>query len=817
MQPQLHLVGNAHIDPVWLWRWTEGYHEVRATFQSALDRLREDPDFIFTASSAAFYEWIENSAPAMFAEIRQRVAEGRWELAGGWWVEPDCNIPAGESFARHALLAQGYFREKFGRRARVGFAPDSFGHNASLPQLLRLSGLNYYVFMRPQPHEKTLPGRLFRWQSPDGSALPAYQIPYEYCTWGRELDHNLERVAAELVPPAAALMFFYGVGNHGGGPTRENLASLHRLQGRADLPRLMFSSPERFFDALDGADGASDELPVVQGELQHHARGCYAAHSGVKHWNRQAENLLLAAEKWAAWGQISAGQAFPAVELRRAWKALLFNQFHDILAGTSLEAAYADVRNALGEAMAVAQRAQNAAAQALAWQIDIPDLPGSQALVAFNPHAWAVRSGLELEVRGLNGDELLLDAHSREIPYQWVQPQASAGWCRRISFLADLPPLGYAVFRLVPRPVNTAGAALALRQASDTVLENEHLRLEIDPWSGAIAALLDRRSGLELFTGLAAYPLVIGDPSDTWSHGVDRFDALVGEFTAVSIRLVENGPVKATIRASSRYQASTLVQEFTLYRELAQIDVRVTVDWREQFKMLKLHFPLRLEDALATAEVAFGAQARPTTGEEEPCQAWVDVSGRAGPERQLYGLSLLNDAKYSYDVDGSAIHLTVLRSPVYANHLPLVPDPLGDYAFIDQGMQEFHYTLLPHPGSWQTAGTVRRAAELNQPAWLQAATVHPGPRLLSGSFMAVEPENVVVSAFKRAETRPGWVLRAYETAQRPAAATFHLPGLGRELAAAFGPAEIKTFFVPDDAALAVSEVNFLEEERETGA
>ena len=804
MSKKLHLIGNAHIDPVWLWQWTEGYHEVKATFRSALDRMNESPDFTFSASSAAFYEWVEGSDPQMFAEIQQRVAEGRWELTGGWWIEPDCNIPGGELFARQALLAQSYFREKFGRQARVGYAPDSFGHNAGLPQILKLSALDSYIFMRPGPHEKSLPGRLFWWQGADGSRVAAHQILFTYATWGDDLAPHVERCAAELNAPVEELMCFYGVGNHGGGPTRANIASLHRLQDRSDLPGLVFSSPERYFAAVTAQNW---DLPVVTGELQHHASGCYAAHSGIKRWNRRSENMLLAAEKWAAVGQVAAGQAYPGEELRWAWKNVLFNQFHDILAGTSLEAAYEDARSQLGEAQSIAGRALNRAAQALGWQVAIPEQPGSHPLIAFNPHAWASLANLELEVRGISPAVTLLAPDGQAIPCQWVQPQAAAGGCSRISFSAELPPLGYAVFRLVE---NDTPAVFPEIQASDTVLENEHLRLEINPESGAISSLRDKQRDIEVFRGEGARAEVIEDTSDTWSHNVFRFDQVVGGFQPVSARLVEQGPVKAVIRVISTYAESTLIQEFSLYAHQAQVAVKVTVDWHEHFKLLKLRFPVNVDQSATTAEVPYGVMFRRASGEEEACQNWVDVSGSLGAGGQAYGLSLLNDGKYSYDVNGSEIGLTVLRSPIYAHHMPVSPEPEGFYSFIDQGVQHFHYSLLPHSGGWQEAGTVRRAAELNQPAWLQAATCHPGRLPMQDSFMAVQPENLVVSAFKLAEDGQGWIVRAYESAGRATAGRVDLPVLERSIEADWGAFEVKTFYLVRDAAQPAQEVNFLE-------
>ncbi|RPI81490.1 MAG: alpha-mannosidase, partial [Chloroflexi bacterium] len=383
----LFMIGNAHLDPVWLWQWQEGFHEVKATFRSALDRMNECEDFIFVSSSAAYYEWAEENDPEMFEEIRQRVAEGRWRLVGGLWVEPDCNIPSGESFVRQALYAQHYFKEKFNRTAVVGYNVDSFGHNAMLPQILKKSGLNHYIFMRPMPHEKGLPSRLFWWESGDGSRVLAYRLPYEYCTWGKELEGHVRRCATELKTPYDTGMCFYGVGNHGGGPTVENLESIRRMKSDLAFPELRFANPEDFFE---DAIKKGYPIPVIHDELQHHASGCYAVHSGVKRWNRKAENLLAAAEKWSALASWETGLAYP-MEIKRAWKNVLFNQFHDILAGTSLEEAYEDARDQFGEAISIAGRAYNGAVQSLAWNVQIePEEPrwgepSMTPIVVFNP------------------------------------------------------------------------------------------------------------------------------------------------------------------------------------------------------------------------------------------------------------------------------------------------------------------------------------------------------------------------------------------------------------------------------------------------
>ncbi len=807
-QSTLHMIGNAHIDPVWLWQWTEGFHEVKATFRSALDRMKEYPEFTFTASSAAFYEWVEQSDPAMFAEIQARVAEGRWQIIGGWWVEPDCNIPGGESFARHALYAQRYFKEKFGRMARVGYAPDSFGHHGMLPQILRKSGLDYYVFMRPSPEEKELPGSgwLFWWESDDGSRVLAYRIARSYGSWGNELLDRVQETSELLSPPIDELMCFYGVGDHGGGPTKANLDNLRLLAQDPDLPQIILSTPERYLDQVQSKGWA---LPVVHDDLQHHSSGCYSVNSAIKRLNRHSENLLIAAEKLSLLANWTTGQPYP-YDLGRAWKNVLFNQFHDVMAGTSIEPAYQDAQATHGESVAIGQRSLNLATQSLAWGIQMSPEECTWPFVVFNPNAWEIKTHIEKDIvfYGLPENAVLLDSRGDRIPFQIVQGSSLVPFGPRISFNAELPALGYTTFMLVSRPDQPDYPNLT---AGPSSLENQRWQLEIDPGTGNISRLMDKKTGSQVFNGQGAQAMVIDDPSDTWSHGIFRFDKVIGSFQAESVHLAENGPVKSTLTVTSRYGASRLIQAFTLYAGLDQIDVAVTVDWHEAQKLLKLRFPLNLEQGLATYEIPFGHIHRPMDGEEEPGQAWVDVSGFIPGTRTPYGFSLLNDGKYSFDIQPENISLTVLRSPIFAHHWPAQPEPDRCYTYVDQGIQHFTYSIFPHEGSWEDAGTVRQAANLNQPPVVLIGTAHPDGSLpRQDSFIQVDQPNLVVSVLKKAEDGEGMVLRAYETSKKATEATISLPKWGRTVQASFGPCEIKTFLIARDPAVPVVEADLLE-------
>jgi len=795
----LHMIGNAHIDPVWLWQWPEGYQEVRATFQSAIERMKEYPEFVFTCDSVCYLEWVEETDPELFEAIRERVAEGRWELVGGWWVEPDCNIPSGESFVRQALYGQRYLHEKFGILATTGSNVDPFGHNATLPQLLRKSGIDSYVFLRPQIHELTLPGPYFWWESPDGSRVLAYRIPHEYCAPGADLGYHVDKALAQLPADRPELMVFYGVGNHGGGPTRANLDSIRRLNETDSLPRLACSSTRAFFDRI----AEEPDIPVHAGELQHHCVGCYTAHSGVKRWNRRAENLLQRAEKWAAVADFAAGLPYPLADLTEAWKLVLFNQFHDTLAGTAIAPAYEDSRDQYGHASSLAASAFNRAVQAVARRIDIPAEPDMRPVVVFNPHPWRLRADVEFEFAGFRDSSArMTDDEGRAVPLQPTRSRATVSGSRgRLVFPADVPPLGYRVYRMYPGATNSAGRL----SATDTTLENEQLALEIDPATGWFSRLEDKATGVDLAAPGRGHAVVVDDPSDTWGHRVVSFDDVVGEFECTSVRLVEHGPVRAIIRVESRFEASTLAEEIVLGATSRSVEVRALLDWRERHRLLKLRVPTSIETDRATFEVPYGHLERTAEGHEEPAQAWVDVSdGRAG-------LSVLNDSKYGHDARGGDIGMTAARSPIYAWHEPKEYDADGVYEYLDQGLQELTYRLVPHDGDWRAAGTVRLAAELNQPAFPLLESYHAGELPQQSSYAAVDGDDVVLTVVKAAEDGDGaLIVRAYETAGRASRATIALPLAGRTIEAEFAAYEVKTFRIPRDPEAPLVETDLLE-------
>lgn len=785
-----HMIGNAHLDPVWLWSWREGFQENTATFLSALDRSDEFDEFVFTATSAQFFMWIEENEPELFQRIREKVKQGRWVICGGWWVEPDCNVPSGESFSRHALYAQNYFHKKFGVTAHTGYCVDSFGHNDMIPQLLRQAGMENYVFMRPGPHENGELPCMFLWEAPDGSQVTAYRLALQYgfCI---NMEENLNK-CLDMVTVQDKMMFFYGVGNHGGAPTVQNIRDIYAIKEKRPELDITFSTPDNFFAEIE-----KDGLPVVKGPLLHHAAGCYSVNSEIKRLNRKAENALLSAEKLMS--MASAWRGIKADTMDRAWENLLFNQFHDTLAGTALAECYYDARNQVGESISIADRCRNRALQAISFHIDVPYDPTTRPVVVFNPHSWAVRTPVELEFERSSPlfpyeAIAIKDADGNLCPCQMIQSTCVTENRSRFTFMAEIPPLGYSTYFVcgVEKQEQPDGG-------QELTLENELLRVTFAETSTGIVSILDKRTGKELLSE-PTYAAVYEDMADTWGHTVKKLDQKLGELRPVSVRVADDGPVRKAIQVISQYGGSTMVQTYCLYAGEDKITVHTKINWQERRTALKLCVPVNVKDPQATCEIPFGYSRKAFSGMEEPVQRWADISGTDG------GISLLNDEKYGISFTDGEMRLTVLRCQAYAHH---DPEPLADereYDFIDQGIQKFTYQLKIHNGDWMHAGTVQDATLLNQPVIANYETFHKGELPRRNSAIHIDRENILLSALKKPYQGEGHILRLYEAYGENTQANLTL--FGKEFAVSFRPHEIKTLRIMPDGAC--REVDFME-------
>jgi alpha-mannosidase len=804
-------VGNSHIDMAWLWPETETVEVVHNTFGTALQLMREYPDFKFSASAAQAYVWMEEKYPAIFSEIEQRVKEGRWEIVGGMWVEPDLNMPDGESLVRQILLGKRYFKQKFGVDVNIGWNPDSFGYNAQLPQIYKRAGIDYFVTQKLlwASEFTKFPYRLFWWQASDGTRMMTYfpsdyALPIEPVRMARDsavygpMMWKYKGGTNSAPDGALQMMYLYGVGDHGGGPTRVDLDTGLRWQ-KADVvyPKVEFSSAASFLNDLTNNENELN-LPVWEGELyfQYH-RGVQTTQSETKRGNRKGEVALLDAEKLASIGTLF-GQAYPQADFDASWKKVLFNQFHDILPGSGIAINYVDAARKYAEVQRFSNDTMQAALGDLAARVGFPPSPAriSQAnpqefgevqlqvvssnvgVLVFNPLSWT-RSGLidfVVQFAAPVPSVSAMTPEGKQIVVHMLSQDKQTGLTHLQMIAEDVPANGYKLFLLVGTSAKLVDIPGAIKHepklsAAETSLENDFLRVQIDSKTGCITSLFDKRSNTE---ALAPAVTGVGTPAnlpdgkpcgnllqafvdkpekwDAWNVDANFIEHHTDLLQADEVKLIESSPLRAVIRVTHKWQASSFVQDITLYAGMPRVDVNMQVDWHEKHILLKVAFPLSARNDKATFEIPYGTVERPTTRNthaeqaqfEVPALRWADLSDTT------HGFSLLNDSKYGYDARDNVLRLSLLRGPEY-------PDPNAD-----QGHHEFTYSLYPHAGTWREALTVRQGYELNYPLMAVSTTRHQGTLPASQSFFGTQEDNVVITAIKKDADDNSLIVRFYE-------------------------------------------------------
>ena len=780
----IRAVGNSHIDMAWLWPWTETVEVVRNTFQSVLDLMREYPDFKFTMSTARAYLWMQEKYPQLYHEIEERQKQGRWEVIGGMWVEPDLNMPGGESLVRQILVGKRYFQKSFGVDVKIGWNPDSFGYNWQLPQIYKKAGINYFVTQKLLwAHDyTTFPYKLFWWQSPDGSKMLTY-FPHDYAggidaaSLGKDLSIWAPSIYGPKLQGNPVIMHLYGVGDHGGGPTRTMLDNAQRLmKPDAVFPKIEFSTATAFFDDLD-KKLPEINVPTWDGELyfQYH-RGVFTTQAETKKRIRSTEELLLNAEKFAALSTLY-GQSYPSSDFETAWQGLLFDDFHDIFPGSGIAVNYLDAKRNLEDVGRIGHGILHGAIHEISARANTegPGVP----VVVFNSLSWPRKEVVEAtaQLPGPARHIEVLDAAGKSVDSELLRMD-SATHTAHFLMLVDVPSLGYKTY-FVRAAAKPAVPRNAVKSSSDT-LENEFVRLRIDPRTGCMTSLFDKRSGTE---ALAPAETDTGGPKNsvcgnllqTFVDKPKRWDAwnIDADFekqhwdldSADEVTLVEHGPLRAVIRVKQHFQNSTFVRDITLEEGSPRVDVKTQVEWHEQHILLKVAFPLSAHNDKATFEIPYGSIQRPTTRRtpaeeaqfEVPAIRWADLSD------DRHGFSLLNNCKYGYDAKGNVLRLSLLRSPTW-------PDPHAD-----QGHHEFIYSLYPHGGTWKEAGTVNQGYDLNYGLLAGQTEKHLGALGTQHSFIQIEPGNVVLTAIKKAEDGDDLIFRYYEWAGKSGDIQLRLP------------------------------------------
>ncbi|MDP4229142.1 MAG: glycoside hydrolase family 38 C-terminal domain-containing protein [Bacteroidota bacterium] len=797
MTEDIYMIGNAHLDPAWMWRLEEGFEAFLATCRSALQRIEETPGFIFTASSASHYEFVELTDPALFRQIQEQVKLGRWSVVGGWWTESDCNIPSGEAFIRQGLYGQKFFESRFGIKSKSGFCIDSFGHNANLPQLLRHCGMNNYVFMRPEQDEKKLDSSLFRWAASGDAEVMAYRIPLHYSNYRNTIQEKLKLLREySLYRPSLPWMVFYGVGNHGGGPTRAQISQIIEQQRSNKDFRISFSSVDDFFECISRR---GIELPVVEGEFQPHAIGCYSAHSEIKRLNRQVENSLLRSEKLSMLAELSIPH-FNAKwgEYDGAWKNLLLNNFHDILGGVSIIEACNDAIDLYSEALAISARKERIAVQVLCNALDTHD--SVESLIVINPQAWDIMQPIEFELwhpeASEKNDKLsgvsLKGENGKSIPSQKIESSGKIGE-DRVRFTSQVSVRSFGWTKLVVNRETVMPVERSSIKATENILSNGLCGIAFD---GGVDENLIPYTPAQVFM----------DESDTWGHGITGFNTSKGLFKIQRISVLEKGPVRGRVRVESAYGNSRMEEDFILYSEENIIEQRIYLDWRKPNAVLKLRYPHQCKYPKTFFEIPYGFIERPISKNEVPGGAWAFV------QDDSKGLGIINNAKSSYSSDENFLYLTCARSPLFAHHAPPhISSTTESKRYLDQGEQEFSIRLITGCKTWQDANMARRTTEFLQPVVVHVETAHNGDLESKSHTISVTPSNILVSAIKRSysDSDSSTIFRVVETAGIGCEATLDVPELNVSWKSRFRPMELKSFRIRDGKVL---EVNGLEEQ-----
>jgi len=694
-------IGHAHIDTAWLWPIREARRKCSRSFSTALALMDEYPAFRFACSQPAQYAWMKETYPDIYRRLSEKIAVGQWEPVGAMWVEPDCNLPSGEALVRQLLYGKRFFMKEFGYETRDVWLPDVFGYPASLPQLIAEAGCEYFLTQKLSWNEVNKPAHhTFIWEGIDGTRIFTHFPPAD--TYNGDFSAGqIVRSATNFkdVSSSSRSLYLYGWGDGGGGPEPDMIEAARRLRNLEGAPRVEL---ERSIDFFKKASTEAHDLTTWVGELYFELhRGTYTSQSRTKRLNRLAEQALREAETWS----VAAAHGYPEGELEVAWKRLLVNQFHDILPGSSIDWVYEEAERDLEEVIETAGGLTAAAQSRIAG--------GGSNVAVFN-----VTSHARHEIVEVDGEPVFVES----------------------------PPCGWAVQGRVREAAG--GVSVAGR-----VMENGLLRVAWDE-QGLLTSVWDKEAKREVLAAQCRGNLLqlhLDNPArwDAWDIDID-YRKSATDLTELASEQVElNGPLRAAVRFTRKVGGSRLEQRMVLDARSRVLRFETDVDWQEKHKLLKVAFPVAVRSARATYEIQFGHVERTTHTNTSWDQArfevcahrWADL-GEPG-----YGVALLNDCKYGYDIVGSVMRLSLLRSPTH-------PDPTAD-----RGRHRFTYALMPHPGDFREAGVIAAAEDLNAPLRVVSSGLLSGER---HSLIEVDTPQVVVEAIKRAEDSDAIVVRLYE-------------------------------------------------------
>ena len=821
----VHLICNAHIDPVWLWEWEEGAAEALSTFRIAAEFCETTKGFVFVHNEALLYQWVEEYDPALFRRIQRLVRRGQWHIGGGWYLQPDCNLPSGESLVRQVLVGQRYFKNRFGTQPSVAYNFDPFGHSRGLVQILARTGYRGYIHCRPTlaQMEPPLPAPTYRWHGFDGSEVIGH-LPQEYY-------NSLRGEAAKKVDAALdargkhpePTMVLWGIGNHGGGPSRMDLQQLEQLIAERTDAGIQHSTPEAFFDDVHGCKNC---LPQYTHSLRHVFRGCYLSQIRVKQRHRKLENSyfateMLVAEAWAR-GVL---KKYPQEELDRALQDLLFVQFHDILPGSGIRAVEEGALQRMDHGLEILQRLRAKAVFGMGRTLSAAS-EGETPLLIHNPHPWTNHAIVDTEVQ-LADQHWDADAffaprvtlNGRRLPVQCENPASNLNleWRKRIVFRVKLPSSQVSSLSVTFEPAPRPASPEATRQGREMLIHGRHISASVSTRFGHVNALLWRGQNV---LGKRAFALTAhADTADSWGTELRKAGRVVGRFRLATceeanrirgfpdmctpaVTLTEDGPVRSVVEAIFVRGESHAIVRYLFPKLGDAFDVELHILNAQPTALLKLAMPLACPANTVKAQTAYGNEACPTDGTEQVMQQWCAALG----EPDAPALAILNDGTYAFSATRRHIGLSLLRSPRYAAlPIPGRSIPARDHAepIIDMGERSFRFRILIGQSRTLMRSVERKAQAFNQPP--QAIPFFPSqpPVESTPPLVSLSGQSIVMTATKKSQDDDSLLIRLFEPSGHRQSTTVAV--LGQYHARlAFRPFEIKTLRV-DLATGAMSE------------
>lgn len=822
---KLHLLCNAHLDPVWQWEWEEGAAAAISTFRAAAQLCEEFDSFIFNHNEAILYQWIEEYEPHLFDKIQSLVKSGKWHIIGGWFLQPDCNMPSGESFVRQILLGRKYFTEKFGVEPTTAVNFDSFGHTRGLVQILRKSGYDTYIFMRPDKIDAQLPAREFLWVGYDGSEVLAHKIWEGYNTPLGEADQKIKRWLAEYGDCKLALVT-WGVGNHGGGPSRIDLANIGQLMKETESHHIIHSTPEDYFRELKKS---GIEIRRYDKDLNPCFVGCYTSQIRIKQKHRLLENELYSLEKMLSTASIQGYMRYPEAEINEAFTDLMTSEFHDILPGSSVKNVEETSLRIIDHGLEIASRLKARAFFALAsGQKKAGD--GETPIMIYNPHPFKVNGIFECEF--MLPDQNWKEEYSvpvvyhdgRVIPSQPEKELSNINldWRKRVAFAAELEPSQMNRFDCRIRVLN--------RRPEHSVIEKDGYILfkttELETVINCKTGLMDKYivDGFDYIKPFSFLPVVVDDNDDSWGTNVDSFRDVTGQFRLMTreegiefsgthekllgpVRVVEDGAVRTVVEALFCYHHSYLCLRYKLPKKGTEIQVQVKVNWNENGKMLKLSVPTTLTTAKYLGQAAYGTDLLADDGNETVAQKWTAVIS----EMDDRAFTCINEGTYGSDYSNGEVRLSLLRSPGYCA-LPVLDRPIlpqDRYSDrMDQGERIFNFRF--------NAGNLKQRLEVidrealvhnEKPAVLCFSPSGEGPKPKPG--IVLSDHSILLTAFKKCEDSKDYIIRLFEPTGKEKDAAVRIPALDLCQTVKLGRFEIKTLKL-DMTARTLTETDLLE-------